>query len=110
MQLLLSRMGVQLVAEAAPASRAEVISLVCRIHGLKPSDLRGPMKVGKADRKRLAARDQAIWMLRRLPDDPSIWLRKHSYPNIARYFGLEDHTSVMAAERRHEARMAERAA
>lgn len=82
-----------------PGLRVEVVREVAEKHGVTVNDLHGYLP-----RDRVPIRDEAIWRLRQSRGPLGC---PNSYPTLATYFGLMHHTSIMAAERRHAARLQE---
>lgn len=87
---------------AKPARRIRAIAEeVAARHGYEVKDLIGPSRY-----KRLcAARFEAMWLARRERRADGLYL--YSMPQIGRFFGGRDHTTVLNAIRRHEERMRE---
>lgn len=67
-------------------------------HGLTLADLIGPYRAPKVAH----ARQEAMWVL--------FQERRWSYPQIGRFFGGRDHTTIMHGVRRHQSRLDEAAA
>lgn len=96
--LFLRRLGFPQIDAPPPAGmRSEVVRRVAARHGLTPRDLKGYLP-----RNLVPVRDEAVWWLRQTRTGDAC---PNSYPTLAIYFGLTHHTSIMAAERRHQARM-----
>jgi chromosomal replication initiation ATPase DnaA len=99
--LFLRRLGFDQidVLPPVPGVRGAVVQQVALRHGLTVHDLQGYLP-----KDRVAVRDEAVWRLRQTRNVSDGC--PNSYPALARYFGLMDHTSILAAERRHAARIA----
>lgn len=79
------------MAERVKAAIADI----CRKHGIS----RDEIMANRRHKKITWARQEAMW-----------WLRKNtpwSLPKIGQYFGGYDHTTVLHASRKHEARLAQ---
>ena len=78
----------------------EVTAEVAEKHGLTLADLVGPSRTKYISH----ARFEAMWLLyqQRRPDGS----RRLSMPQLGRFFGGRDHTSVLHGIRRHEQRIA----
>lgn len=78
----------------APSKFRRVLHEVADKHQLRAIDIADNSL--KAPRFRTPARHEVMWRLRQMG---------HSYPAIARVFGLKDHTTILNGVRRHEERM-----
>lgn len=73
-------------SEAAKVDAWQIVQDAARLHECLPSDLIGPCRYGRY----VAARHLAMYEIaRRMP-----WM---SYPQIGKYFGGRDHSTVMSA-------------
>lgn len=77
----------------------EIAAEVAVRHGLAPADLHQPTRKKHITRPR----QEAMWRMRQVRRDDGS--QRYSQPQIARFFGLKDHTTVWYAERAVEARM-----
>lgn len=73
-----------------------IVAMVAAEHGLPVSDVMGPSRC----RRFTIARNQAYWLCRKTG--------RLSTPQIARFFGKLDHTTVINGSRRHAERLAQR--
>jgi chromosomal replication initiation ATPase DnaA len=99
--LFLRRMGLEIAP--LPAARDDIVRYVAEAHGMTRRGLTGYLP-----RSAVKVRDEAIWLLRQTRTTDGAC--PNSSPALAAYFGLQNHTTVLAAERRHARRIAERAA
>lgn len=81
------------MSSALPPSKAEaVVSAVCAIHEVAPTDLLGPARFSAVNR----ARQHAMWLLRG---------QGYSSPQVGAALG-RDHTTVLHGARAHAKRVA----
>lgn len=96
--------GVEAVHLASLAKQSEAFSgpavtlrqigeAVCRKHGITLDELRGPRR----NSEYVIVRDEFVYLARNLT--------QRSYPEIGRWCGGRDHSTIIAAERRHLERM-----
>lgn len=85
-----------------------ILQKVSESSGFPVSDLKR-RSAGYTDpeqRRRAAARDEAMWLMWNVPGDGYTG-RRYSLTQIARLMGLADHTAALAAARRHAKRLSE---
>ena len=83
----------------AGSSIKRILAHVAEKHGFEPEALTGKSKVHRVS----VARQEAMWLAyqERWP----YGRRVYSLPQIGAFFGDRDHTTVLHAIRRHEARL-----
>lgn len=94
--LFLQRLGVDDLRVERRLMMKEIASEVAERHELTLEDLRGPSRY----RTVAWARQEAMALIRAEG--------RYSYPQIGRFFGGRDHTTILVGVRHHEARQAAR--
>lgn len=85
------------VVQFIPRTRAQqLVAEIAHKHGLTYADLIGPRRFHRL----VVVRDEAMAAVRKLSTDRL----SYSLPMIGRIFGGRDHTTVLTAIRRHEAK------
>jgi len=94
--LFLQRLGVEnLMLNPPPPTMREIAAMVAERYGLTMDDLKSPSQ----ERRISWPRQEAMALIRKNT--------RQSYPQIGRFLGGRDHTTVMHGVRRHAKRMEE---
>lgn len=81
-----------------PSTMREITVEVAQKHQLNPRE----MRAGARERRVAHPRQEAMWRIYQTG--------RYSYPQIARFLGYKDHTTIIHGVREHERRRAERMA
>lgn len=88
-------------APQGPQTMREIAEFVAGKHNLTVADLKGPSR----ERKFAHPRQEAMWLMCQATNTDGS--KRFSRPQIGRFLGGRDHTTVMHGERAHAARRAE---